>query len=217
MIVALFSDVHANLPALEVFVEQTKGVVDAYICLGDIVNYGPWNDECLDAVFSLPNVTVLEGNHEQLFLNPHLILEEADLVQEFSERSLRNFTRRHLIDRLPKTYNLGKHICSHTIGEARVYPDSEIQITQNYIIGHTHHQFAKQISHWMLVNCGSVGQNRRITGLANYVLYDSDKETISLHEVEYPFQKLVNEMISRGYSQRCINYYLSKSRVTQQA
>ena len=64
---AVFSDVHANLPALERFVDQTRAEVDAYICLGDVVNYGPWNDECLDLVISLPGIVYIEGNHERLF------------------------------------------------------------------------------------------------------------------------------------------------------
>ena len=60
--VAVFSDVHGNLPALEVFVKSTRGQVDMYVCLGDVVDYGPWNDECLEMTMGLPNIVLLEGN-----------------------------------------------------------------------------------------------------------------------------------------------------------
>jgi predicted phosphodiesterase len=68
VIIAILSDVHGNLPALEKFLKSTKYIADTYICLGDVVNYGPWNDECLEFVHSLPGVVLLEGNHERLFL-----------------------------------------------------------------------------------------------------------------------------------------------------
>ena len=68
MRLAIFSDVHGNLPALELFVADTERVVDGYVCLGDVVNYGPWSDECVELVCSLPNIIYLEGNHERMFL-----------------------------------------------------------------------------------------------------------------------------------------------------
>src|SRR5512136_1600072 len=83
MLVAILSDIHANLPALEKFVASTQGVAEAYICLGDVINYGPWNDECLELLYSLPNVVVLEGNHERLFLGADQIADELPLVQAF--------------------------------------------------------------------------------------------------------------------------------------
>jgi Icc-related predicted phosphoesterase len=46
MKIALFSDIHANLPALEAFfaqVEQQKP--DAIYCLGDLVCYNIWPNE----------------------------------------------------------------------------------------------------------------------------------------------------------------------------
>ncbi len=40
--IAVFSDVHANLPALEAVLEFVKGLaLDHVLCLGDVVGYGP--------------------------------------------------------------------------------------------------------------------------------------------------------------------------------
>ena len=45
---AIFSDIHANLPALETFVESTRPRVDAYRSQGDAVDSGPRNHEIHD-------------------------------------------------------------------------------------------------------------------------------------------------------------------------
>ena len=60
----IFSDTHANLPALEaVLREFDKAKVDELICLGDTVGYGPQPNECCDIVRKVAKHTVL-GNHD---------------------------------------------------------------------------------------------------------------------------------------------------------
>jgi len=60
----IFSDTHANLNALEaVLREFDKANVDALVCLGDTVGYGPRPNECCDKVRTLTKHTIL-GNHD---------------------------------------------------------------------------------------------------------------------------------------------------------
>ena len=59
----IISDIHANLEALEAVLLRLKAV-DAYICLGDIVGYGPDANECVEAVRSLPGLKCVVGNHD---------------------------------------------------------------------------------------------------------------------------------------------------------
>src|SRR5262249_16220446 len=159
--------------ALEKFVQLTKPIADRYICLGDVVNYGPWNDECLEIVHSLPGIIFIEGNHERLFLGTEPIEEEADLVREFYEHSIRHFTRRELITGLRTSFEFGPFFCTHTIDGRKVYADTEIEIARSYIIGHTHQQFKIERSGKCIVNPGSVGQNRGRIELLNYALYET--------------------------------------------
>ena len=64
MKVAVFSDVHANLEALEVIKgEIEKESADRVVCLGDVVGYGASPNECCDIVRELADVVVL-GNHD---------------------------------------------------------------------------------------------------------------------------------------------------------
>jgi predicted phosphodiesterase len=64
MKIALFSDIHANLPALEAFfasIDQQKP--DAIYCLGDLVGYNTWPNEVINAIRGrgIPTIT---GNYD---------------------------------------------------------------------------------------------------------------------------------------------------------
>lgn len=64
MIIALFSDIHANLPALEAFfadVETRKP--DAIYCLGDLVGYNIWPNEVIDAIRKR-GIPTIAGNYD---------------------------------------------------------------------------------------------------------------------------------------------------------
>lgn len=65
MQIAVFSDVHANLPALE---EVLKGIAwqqpDSVYCLGDLVNQNVWNNEVVELIRK-KNIPVVKGNHDE--------------------------------------------------------------------------------------------------------------------------------------------------------
>jgi predicted phosphodiesterase len=64
MQVAVFSDIHANLPALEaVLVDADEVGVDEIWCLGDVVGYGASPDGCVDLVRERCDVSLV-GNHD---------------------------------------------------------------------------------------------------------------------------------------------------------
>ena len=62
---ALISDIHGNLEALEVVLDDIKaqGITEIF-CLGDIIGYGPNPRECIDRVMDTCKITLL-GNHDQ--------------------------------------------------------------------------------------------------------------------------------------------------------
>jgi diadenosine tetraphosphatase ApaH/serine/threonine PP2A family protein phosphatase len=64
MRLGIFSDVHANLEALQAVLNAYKQAqIDRYICLGDIVGYGADPNECCHLVRDLTDLVVL-GNHD---------------------------------------------------------------------------------------------------------------------------------------------------------
>ncbi len=61
----VFSDIHGNLEALQsVLSDAAKRNVHRSICLGDMVGYGPYPNECIELVRGLKNCRCLAGNHD---------------------------------------------------------------------------------------------------------------------------------------------------------
>jgi len=212
MKVAVFSDVHGNLVALERFVRATKDEVDAYVCLGDVVDYGPWNDECLEIVRQLPGVTILQGNHERLFQGDEDLKNEPALVQDFFRHSRQFFSRLDLIEGLPSRCHLDRFECLHTIDGRSIYPDTPIEIERNYMVGHTHRQFQVNRSGFVIVNPGSVGQNRKWIDMVDYSILDTDSGAVRGQSIRYDVDLLLSEMRGRRYPEQCIEYYTNKPR-----
>lgn len=64
----LISDIHANLAAFEVVLEDAKGQYDKVWCLGDMVGYGPNPNECVELLLTLDHLC-LAGNHDWAVLD----------------------------------------------------------------------------------------------------------------------------------------------------
>lgn len=68
--VAVISDIHANLTALEtVFAYLDKEEIKEVYCLGDIVGYGASSVECVEFI-QQRNVTCVQGNHDAQVREP---------------------------------------------------------------------------------------------------------------------------------------------------
>jgi len=65
MAIAIFSDIHGNLEALEAIIKdiQKRKIRKAYF-LGDAITFGPDSSECLK-LLEKSNITCIVGNHEQ--------------------------------------------------------------------------------------------------------------------------------------------------------
>lgn len=64
MKIALFSDIHANLPALEAFFNEVETRnTDAIYCLGDLVGYNIWPNEVIDEIRKR-GIPTIAGNYD---------------------------------------------------------------------------------------------------------------------------------------------------------
>lgn len=64
MKIVLFSDIHANLPALEAFFKDVENKeVDAMYCLGDLVGYNTWPNEVIQEI-KKRNIPTIAGNYD---------------------------------------------------------------------------------------------------------------------------------------------------------
>jgi predicted phosphodiesterase len=211
MRILIYSDVHGNLPAFEQMLKEA-GTCEAYISLGDLVNYGPWSNECVDLALSLPCAKLIMGNHEEAYLQGSYPGTNV-LVQQFLNKTIPSFTKINLIKKFLPDYILGNFVCTHTIQNSYIYPDTNVQLDKNYIIGHSHHQFKYQSNDCVLYNAGSVGQNRKYINAANYLVYDADTAGIVMQQVVFNVDIIINEMKARHYPEACVKYYSQKERI----
>lgn len=89
--VAVISDIHGNLPALEATLAAiAREGVSEILCLGDVVGYGADPATCLELVWDACSVLV-RGNHEDALLAPELARSfnpVARFAIEWTRRSL---------------------------------------------------------------------------------------------------------------------------------
>lgn len=65
MRIAVFSDIHSNVEALEAFIQHAAARrIDRYICLGDIVGYGANPNACISLLQTMPEIRFVVGNHD---------------------------------------------------------------------------------------------------------------------------------------------------------
>lgn len=212
MKVLIYSDVHGNLPAFEKMLEK-EGYCDKYICLGDLVNYGPWSNECVELAMSLPNSIIIKGNHEEAFIKGKYP-GNIELVLSFFKKTRANFTKVQEINRFVNETTLDHFICSHTINDLYIYPDTNIELENNFIIGHSHHQFRYSKNEFVLFNAGSVGQNRKFINEINYLIYNTETKNISMESILYDIEPIIRQMKKENYPKLCIDYYLQKEKKT---
>lgn len=68
MRIAVITDAHANLPALQVALQDIgEQGCDAIYHTGDAIGIGPYPAECLDLLLSTPRMRCLIGNHDAWF------------------------------------------------------------------------------------------------------------------------------------------------------
>ncbi len=205
---AVFSDVHGNYPALKAFLEASS-FCDAFICLGDIVGYGPDSDLCLETVCSLSNVIILKGNHEENFKKKNAS-DCSSLAQEFFKCSFPLFTR---FDLLPDNESacLGDFEFRHSVKKngkwVYLYQSKTNCVIGNLCVGHTHYQNEYQNTDVHLVNVGSIGQNRANKSTICWAEFDSESNLFLLHENHYDLESFINRMKEKSYGDNLIQYY----------
>ncbi len=208
----VFGDIHGNIIALEKVLDSYKDEVDKIVSHGDVVNYGPWSNECMELLEDI-NCTCLMGNHEDVFLQG-FYPGESKLVQQFFKTTYASFKHFDIIERYKDSYRIEDYEIKHTINNTYFYPDSDISdldLKYNTIIGHSHYTFHRELPNKKtLTNTGSVGQNRNNLTIINFVILHTENNLVELKSISYDPEPLILEMKSRRFPEECVNYYKSK-------
>lgn len=179
--IAIVSDVHGNLPALEVVLgDMLRFDVDEVLCLGDVANLGPAPSAALKRVRALEALTVM-GNTDDYLLRPRT-REDVRAPDEDTDRFLeleawcaaqldeadREFVRAfqpHLTLELDGVTVLAYHGSPRSYDEQirAATPDPTLDEylgghpARVYLGGHTHEQFVRRYHDAIVANPGSVG------------------------------------------------------------
>jgi predicted phosphodiesterase len=220
MRIAIISDVHGNLPALEAVLARLEELdADVIHCLGDIVGYGPFPNECVELV-QARCTHVVKGNHDSGLLGETPIDDFNRYGQEAIRWTIKKITHSHLeyLRQLPSTAienNLTLVHASPVDPEQWTYVMSRPQArdcfwafaTELCFIGHTHvpvivgedgivNSFRKGIRH--LINVGSVGQPRDGNPQSAFGFLDTAIPSYELVRVSYDVKRTVDAIDKAG-------------------
>ena len=185
--------------------------VDGYIILGDVVNYGPWSNECVEMIETLQNCTKIRGNHEDYFIEGKCGCDNY-LANKFFNHCYDEFRKNSLIQTYKNESQFEDYVCTHTIEDRYIFEDTDITLEKNYIIGHSHRQFKINCNGYSLFNPGSVGQNRQFINEINFMIYDTISFNVDVRSVLYDVDLMIDQMKKKDYPRICLDYYRNKLR-----
>lgn len=224
---AIFSDIHSNAEAAEAVLADIKRQhVDAMVCLGDTVGYGPNPLECLAMVRAL-RCPVLRGNHDHHTAQKKLPdwfspVAHAGLLYS---RFLLNEGHKTYLARLPLRYKNkdfeAVHASLHRPSEWHYVldgMDAELHFqSQKKRIGFCGHTHQPCLWHYerkfyyrgvgtlelnetdkYLINVGSVGLPRDDIYHACYVVYDAKSRQVEFRRVDYNVAKTRAKILLAG-------------------
>ena len=231
-IFAILGDIHANLDALNVVLDdcRSQGVTD-FLCTGDVVGYNACPHECLKIVRDL-GCPVVMGNHDHYVssrqnlddFNPH-----AAAVIEWTRRQLsveEIYFLRNLPFLAPKMgITLVHATMDNPEGFGYVFDHLQAEAHFNHQVtplcfhGHTHcpmiyekqigavyridaQDFTLPLGRKYFINVGSVGQPRDGDPRASYVVYDPKSRLVRFRRLEYDVKAAQERVLAAGLPPR---------------
>jgi predicted phosphodiesterase len=228
---AIIADIHANLEAFEVVLEDIKNQNCTHIaCLGDVVGYNANPKECLDIVRSM-SIPCVKGNHDE-----YCSSEEA--LEGFNPAAAEavNWTRRQLTledrqwlrdlryTRMVTSFTIvhatldGPQRWGYVFDKLAAAASFTYQNTAVCFFGHTHvpvafmrdsivrggtySKFKTEPGKKYFVNVGAVGQPRDGNPKSAYVVYDVFEGTIELRRLDYDIPKAQAKIRAAGLPER---------------
>jgi predicted phosphodiesterase len=228
---AIIADIHANLEAFKVVLEDIKAQNCTHVvCLGDVVGYGANPKECLDIVREM-KIPCIKGNHDEMCsvdknlegFNPYAaeaIMWTRDQLTEDDRQWLRDLKYQRLIANFTivhATLDL-PHQWGYVFDKLMAAASFTYQNTPVCFFGHTHvplafirdsvvrggtySKFKVEPGKKYFVNVGSIGQPRDNDPRAAYVVYDMDENTIELRRLEYDIPAAQKKILAAGLPAR---------------
>lgn len=207
MKIGIISDLHANLPALQVILKHfEQEQCDVIYCLGDNIAIGPYPFECLILLLSLPNIKFVRGNHEEYFIEgiPPQMNEGEKIHQQWVGHQLNKSLKERLTQfpyilkeciegvqvafvhyalhssRFPKTFKpIQKNITAEILNE--LFKELEADVI---FYGHEHQDSQiKGEKHY--INVGSSGCTKTAQTHCTIVNFKANNYSIKIDHLDY--------------------------------
>lgn len=210
----ILSDIHGNFPALEAVLAHEGEYTSCYF-LGDVVDYGPFPNECISFLRKEMDYGVI-GNHDNALAFGVDCGCRGDF-KRFSEetrawhKTLVGDDEKRFLQSLPPLYHTwidGKSVLlAHATPQGDLFhymKKDEVDravsgLTMEIVLlGHTHIQFRKQVGATLVVNPGSVGLSRD-GGEACYAVFQDGEVTLKRipYDVDSTVEALQKSPISK--------------------
>ena len=219
MRLAVFSDIHGNLPALEAVLADIRGQqFDAVYCLGDLVGYGPFPNEVTERV-RLEQIPTIMGNYDDgvgferddcgcayreadekrrgeqslAWTKAHVTADHKAFLRTLAHelRFEADGRRVLLVHGSPRKLNEYLFEDRPLSSFQRLAASSNAEII---VFGHTHKPYTKLVDDVLFVNVGSVGKPKDGDWRACYAILDAQKPGAAFVRVEYDLARVTNEI-----------------------
>lgn len=225
MKLAVFSDIHGNVPALHAVLEDIRSFApDVVVMNGDLVSRGPYSLECLRLLQAdWPDMKLLTGNHEAYVLrcvdepaDPDSPTLEIDRFAEWAMHQLGDAVEeiRHWNDHWDQTGLAGGASFHITHGSRLGNRDGISDRTRDedlhaklgehrdlFVGSHTHRPLVKWFQQRLVVNTGSVGQPMDGDPRASYGRFwlEGADWKVDIRRVEYNKPQAERDFIDSGF------------------
>ncbi len=214
MKLAVISDIHSNLPALqEVLKEVQSEEVDMLLCLGDIVGYGPFPNRTVEVLRKIKTEKIfVRGNHDDRVLEgkTERLSRDAERAVQWTKKHINEKNLRFLrkLDRTEEV-KIGNSKVFLAHGSPRkplseyIYESTEEELLESFfrmtnsdviLLGHTHVPFIREVGGNLILNPGSVGQPRDGDNRTSYAILDTENWEINQDRTEYDVEKVAGEI-----------------------
>ncbi len=223
--VAVITDIHANLPALQAALRRVDELdVDDLFCGGDLVGYGPHPNEVC-ALIAERAIPTIYGNYDYAIARD---LEDCGCAyvtphdREFGQQSV-DWTLEHTDTRSKQFMHDLPFDLRFTVGDRQIhlvhgsprkvneylFEDKPASLYERLasaeesdvlVFGHTHKPWVHEYGGVLFVNCGSVGKPKDGDPRGAFALLEAADEgvRVRIERVEYDAAAVAGEVAAAG-------------------
>lgn len=226
MKIGVITDIHNNVVALEAILNVfKKNGCNEILCCGDIIGIGPYPEETVQRIMSLPNIKCVLGNHEEYLIKglkppyPDDMGEEEvkhhlwehEMLSDSSKKFIHQLSYKLKLVRegvkilvlhysMDNNHNYVNYTSNPSLNDCNsMFSEHDADIV---VYGHNHMSSFVQGNEKMYINCGSLGCPHRYVGEAKggIITVDEGKVEFEMVSANYDINQVIRKIDSIQYS-----------------